>query len=439
MTRPSIAATLGLLLAGCACGDDDGSGDEDASVCPASNGRGTIVITVNGPGGAPLAVSVTAADGSSEAVTGAGVIELPAGLASVDSRRTRAPGALVGTVYSATPDASEICIEPGGSANLRLTVAADPASNRLWITDPTGSQVMGIAAADLAATGSPAPAAVLTGTFTNAAGAAFGPDGTLWMIDQGRVAGYASADLAAGGAVQPAIALDGADVRGGGPPGPVDLAFDRNGSLWVANATSNRVVRLAPQALAASGEPTASGSVSGPSIVSPRSIAFDGEGNLWIAGDSESLVMFDGSRLAQSPADAADITIRGMTAQPEEDWTPLGGATAIAFDSDGGMWVAHVGVSLVARYSQDNRLQPGDVAPNVQVQVPADLALTNLAVDEEAGLWLTGAAGQVARLGPSQLRPSGDRTPATILTPTGLGTASSLAVYPAGAGSPIPY
>jgi len=156
-----------------------------------------------------------------------------------------------------------------------------------------------------------------------------------------------------------------------------------------------------------------------------------------VSGNSDSLVRFDAGGLASDVTTEADLAIQGMT--PEPVVGPLGPAQALAFGPDGGLWAAHFGGNVVARYSEANRLNPGEVTPPAQLVMPVDFLLYDLAVDEEDGVWLTGAAGQVARLEPTQLRDTGPVTPRTILTPTGLVYPSSLALYPSPSGSPIPY
>ena len=435
--RASMVALLATLAGGCDCGGGDDDDDSDASACPSSRETGTVVVSVDGPGTVPISLLLRSTGGTDESLTEAGIVEMPAGTVTVELTRTRTSGTIVGTMYVATPSVNELCVMPGETSNIAITVTADPASNRLWVTDSNGAQILGLSAADLGASGAPTPAAVLSGSFTNPGGAAMGADGMLWVVDEGHVEGYANADLGAGGAVQPAIVLDGADVRGPGIPGPVDLAFDRNGSLWIANLAGSRIDRFDADALLATGEPSADATVSGPSVSAPQAIAFDREGNLWVAGDGDSLVRFNATRLSTDVTTEADLAIQGMT--PEPVVGALGPAQAIAFGPDGGLWAAHFGGNVIARYSEADRLNPGEVTPAAQLRVPVDFLLYDLAVDEEDGVWLTGAAGQVARIAPSQSHDTGDITPRTILTPTGLAYASSLAFYPAPSGSPIPY
>lgn len=433
-----ILATLVTLQAGCDCGGDDDDDDGDAGACPITAARtGNVNVTVDASGGGTLALVLTASDGSQELVDAAGTVELPTGPATVTTERTRSSGPIVGTVYVGTPDVTELCVVEGETVNVHVTVLADPASNKLWIADGTGSQLLSIAAADLGATGAPTPAAALTGGFTNPGHLAFGPDGTLWVTDESHVEGYANADLATGGAVTPAITLTG-DVSGFGIPAAVDIAFDRNGALWVANLAGERVMRFDAASLAATGEPTASITVSGPSVVGPQAIALDSLGNLWVSGTSSgNIVMFEASRLGADVTTEADVEIIGST--PEPVVGPLGGATALAFDAAGNLWAAHYGANVVARYTTRELTEGGEVTPVIQIRVPVDMLLDDIAIDEEDGLWMTGAAGTVARLTPDQLRRSGDATPETILSPAGLAYAGGLAFYPAAAGTPVPY
>lgn len=438
-------AVIAPLAAGCDCGSGDDD-DGDGGVCPVLAGQfGDVRVTVDAPAGAPVAVVLHGADGNEQLVEGPGAIEMPAGPVTVTSSRTRTPGAIVGTVYVATVDVAELCVEVGAEAPLHVTVAADPASHRLWVADATGGQIVGIGGDDLGASGAPTPGATLTGSFTSPGAVAFGPDGNLWVLDDSQVEVYANQDLGTGGAVTPAIVLSGSSISDGSVPGVADLAFDRNDSLWLVHQAGNRVMRFDAADIAATGEPTPGVTVSGESLAGPQTLAIDLQGNLWVSGDSMAIVKYDAARLGTDVTGAADVSVWGQT--PEPVVTPLGGAAALAFDGAGNLWAAHFGANVVARYTprelddaaDPEAEEPGVITPVVQVTVPVDILLDDIAIDEEDGVWLTGAAGQVDRLSPDQLRRAGAATPQTLLAPTGLVYAAGLAFYPGPSGTAIPY
>lgn len=430
-----ILATLApLAAAGCDCGSGGDDDDDDGGACPSSNAEhGTVEVTVDAPPGAPVAVVVTGSDGTDHLVDGPTSVTVPMGPVTVTSHRTRSSGPIVGTVYIATPDATELCMTADAEVPLHVVVTADPASNKLWVA---AGDVLSIASGDLDADGAPTPAAVLSGSFTNPASIAFGPDGNLWVTDANHVAAYANADLGANDAVQPAIVLTGASIDDGGVPGAVALAFDRNDALWVANLAGDRVMRFDPADIAATGEPVAAVTVSGPSIDNPQTIAFDRTGNLWLSSDL-GIVMFRAARLTADVTDAADLELAGLT--PEPVVGPLGPASSLAFDAAGNLWGAHFAANVIAGYSTRNLEEGGEVTPVIQVRVPVDILLDDIVIDEADGIWLTGAAGQIGRLAPAQLQRAGDATPDVILSPVGMASASGLAFYPGASATPLPY
>src|SRR5258706_604913 len=64
---------------------------------------------------------------------------------------------------------------------------------------------------------------------------AFDREGNLWVIDSSSGVGlkrYPAATLAAGGTETPDLSI-GSDALSGGVPGPISLAFDKVGNLWV--------------------------------------------------------------------------------------------------------------------------------------------------------------------------------------------------------------
>lgn len=442
-----LLAALAPVASGCDCGSD-GDDDGDGGACPVMPGQfGEVRVIVDAPAGAEAAVVLVGSDGNEQLVDAAGSVEMAAGPVTVSTARTRAPGTIVGTVYVSTVDQDEVCVTVGGEAPLHVTVAADPASHRLWVADSTGSQILGIGGDDLGESGAPAPGATLTGSFTSPGNMAFGPGGDLWVLDDNHIEVYANQDLGATGAVTPAIVLSGSSIDDGSVPGPADLAFDRNDSLWLVHLAGDRVMRFDAAEIAATGEPTPAITVSGPSLAGPQSIALDTQGNLWVSGDSMAIVKYDAARLATDVTDAADLEVHGLT--PEPVVGPLGGAAALAFDGAGNLWAAHFAANVIARYTpreledaadpDPEEGEPGDVTPVVQVRVPVDILLDDIAIDEEGAIWLTGAAGQIDRLSPLQLRAAGDATPATILSPTGLAYGAGLAFYPGPSGTPIPY
>jgi sugar lactone lactonase YvrE len=128
-----------------------------------------------------------------------------------------------------------------------------------------------------------------------------------------------------GGALTPSVTVTGGT---GSIDGPLMIAFDGTGNLWVANGNFsgvNTVVDFTPSQLAASGTPapTVVLSANSGSLGNPAGLAFDASGDLWVANVAGSLVEFTPSQLVTSGDPAPSATVTG---------TSLSGPFGLAFD-----------------------------------------------------------------------------------------------------------
>ena len=100
---------------------------------------------------------------------------------------------------------------------------------------------------------------------------------------------YSAAQLAAGGSGTPNVALMsafGSIVR------PWAVAFDAHGNLWVCNYGNNSIASFTPAQIATSGSPLPSAGVTGTKRrTGPLGIAVDRIGNLWVASITGSTLM----------------------------------------------------------------------------------------------------------------------------------------------------
>ena len=127
------------------------------------------------------------------------------------------------------------------------------------------------------ATGNAAPAATVTdnaNSLTGPIGSAFDAAGDLWVGNLGgtNISEFTPSQLAATGSPAPAVVISG-------PTSPSAVAFDAAGDLWVT--TANGIDEFTPAQLTASGSPTPAVTISG---VADGSIGltFDAAGNLWV-------------------------------------------------------------------------------------------------------------------------------------------------------------
>lgn len=91
---------------------------------------------------------------------------------------------------------------------------------------------------------------------------------------------------------------------------PNGIAFDNNGSLWVANSTNSEgvlwdVVQYSKAQLAVSGSPLPTITIAHQSGSNANGIAFDSKGNMWIAQDV-TVLEFTAADITQSGTPTRD-------------------------------------------------------------------------------------------------------------------------------------
>jgi sugar lactone lactonase YvrE len=179
-------------------------------------------------------------------------------------------------------------------------------------------------------------------------------------------------------------------------------AIPSSNKLWTTNANGDHeLVAFASELLGESGAPAASVTVDAPA---GKDVAFDGDGNLWAMGPTVAdphLVRFAASSLGASGEKEADhaINITDIPCSPE--------LRAMAFDSDGNLWVSTCGDQIV-RLTPSNLASDSDVSPVVVLGGVTDNA--NLAFDSDGNLWVvtgtTISRYDAARLGASDGDPA---------------------------------
>jgi hypothetical protein len=159
---------------------------------------------------------------------------------------------------------------------------------------------------------------------------AFARTGALWVSTCGRVVGLAAEDLAASGTLTPARVIEGLEDNG-------DLAFDSSQNLWITDA--DRVVRFGVERLEAdiTGGPDAELTIrdaADAGVLVASNLAFDRAGNLWV-------IDFGGNRVSKIAS--PDLEATGARSVVSEVTLTLGVAALLerpAFDESGGLWLA---------------------------------------------------------------------------------------------------
>ena len=164
------------------------------------------------------------------------------------------------------------------------------------------------------------------------AGLTFDAIGDLWVAnnDSSTLWAYGSNNLAYSCPIcDPDLVISSALHSMSGPTG---IAFDSHGNLWVANGTGNTLVEYTAAQTDTGGAltPAITLTASGNSIHGPMMIAFDASGNLWVANGNQvnysSVVEFSAAQLAASGSPAPKVTLTsnaGTLNQP----------TGLAFDT----------------------------------------------------------------------------------------------------------
>jgi ligand-binding sensor domain-containing protein len=193
--------------------------------------------------------------------------------------------------------------------------------------------VVGFSAQQLAAGGAQTPPVTIgavTGSLNAPLALAFDNNGDLWVANANAntVVEYSAAQLVASGNPAPAVTLSAA---AGSIVGPSGLAFDSELDLWVANGNTghNTLVEFLPSQLRSSGAPTPRvvlGATAG-SLVSPTGLAFDNSGSLWVSNGNNTVVGFTVNQQLSSgsPAPVVAFTTTSLMS------APIGG---IAFDPE---------------------------------------------------------------------------------------------------------
>jgi streptogramin lyase len=111
--------------------------------------------------------------------------------------------------------------------------------------------------------------------------------------------------------------------------GGAGIAVDHGGFVWSASAAANTLNRFTNTG-------SASGSFTGGGLNGATALAIDGSGSIWIANTNNTLSLFSNAGVAQSPS--AGYTGTGAS-------TP----SALVIDATGSVWVANAGNSTITR------------------------------------------------------------------------------------------
>lgn len=418
-----VLGLLGLSCVVAGCGSDGSNGSSSTGDTCSSD---SLTVTVNGlPSGTAANVVVSSGASSSVTVDATKSLKLATGDYTIEANAATVADPIVRSAYAATVSMDTAHVTCGGSAaNVTVTYALVPSSNKLWIgSQNSDDDTLGYASASLAASGDTAPD--VSASTAGSLPGAFDKNGNLWVIDgtAGSVGlkRYPAATLAGGGPETPDIILSG-DSLTGGTPGAVSIAFDPSGNLWVGVAYTGEVEEFAAAQLTASSD-TAHPDVELYAVPSPQALAFDVKGNLWV-GSGDSVIEFTRDQIGATGNLVPAVTITAQA--PEPVTSDLSNVLGLAFDKSGSLWVNFDGT--IAKLPS---LVSGKVTPAVQVQLDVESLVQGIAFDESGGLWMAYSAGKFCKIDAAHLNGTGMVTPEVVISNAAIGSVSSPAFFPA--------
>src|SRR5438309_1442945 len=183
----------------------------------------------------------------------------------------------------------------------------------LWTVSGSPSAILRLDPTQLTDTGQRVPAPIVTtpsAGLTPLAGVAFDGAGSLWVSDNQFhvIYRYTAAQLAVSGSPPPAFVLTAADSL----VNPTGIAFDAAGNLWVANNGRSNLLAFTPAQLAGTGplEPSVVIHSNAASLSIPLGLAFEEDGSLWVVGGTGVLVKFAPASLGTTGAPVPSVRLR---------------------------------------------------------------------------------------------------------------------------------
>lgn len=333
----SLLALAAIHSAACTATTSDttdgggGGGGGDAGAC-SSEGTGTITVTVNGlPAGVDAKIKVTGV-ATSDVTATQSLSSAAAGSYTVTAERVASADPIVRALYEPTVSVASFCLVSSATQAVEVTYAPIPSSNKLWSTNANATgDILAFKGADLAASGARTEEVNLTGP--GGVSVVFDKDGNMWAIgptvSDVPLVRFPASQLGTSGAKEPDRKVN--PLLTGCSPGLSALAFDASGALWSTITCSDQILRIPPEKLAASGEYTPDAGDFGGGLDKPHQLAFDKDGNLWVSSFGGNIVY---------KLTPADLTSTTPVKPPSVLITlPVNALpVSLAFDDGGGLW-----------------------------------------------------------------------------------------------------
>lgn len=204
-------------------------------------------------------------------------------------------------------------------------------------------------------------------------GIAFDPAGNLWLAncgDNGSLTRFAPEDLTSGGPKEGRVWKTGTTVAAPQITCPNGIAFDSNGTMWVSDCGSiGAIYGYTADQLASATAPVPHYAIPTPSDIGcPENIAFDSEGSLWIAvcGSFQGVARYSAAQLAASSGGSSQGPLARISSAGI-----LECSTGLGFDNRGTLWVTNAnGTGNMAGLTTTQLTTDGGVVPENNVPLP---------------------------------------------------------------------
>ncbi|MFP5231884.1 MAG: hypothetical protein ACLGQX_04560 [Acidobacteriota bacterium] len=248
-------------------------------------------------------------------------------------------------------------------------------SPALWVAN--GANVLEFSSTALTTAGSAAPAPTLilnSSVFASPQGVLFDTSSNLWVVDGGTISTggkvkpalyqFTSANLTA--LQSPATGTPNVAIGSPAFVFPQQAVFDSKGDLWVSDNGANAIFEFMPSQLMASGtavEPNIT-IKSDPAFNGPLGIAFDSSGDLWIANNGTTTI-FE-FKAAALPTAGGSMTLAPSVILTDDGKQSIQGPWALAFDSSGNLWSSNANSpNTVVQFSKASLAITGSPTPSV--------------------------------------------------------------------------
>ncbi len=380
---------------------------------------GSLKLTVSGlPAGTDANITVSGPNSFNRIVTESTTLgDLEPGDYTVSAANALTSSEIVSEVFSSVVTGSPATITPNATASISIGYTKIEGSGLLWIPSVTTTIISGYTAAQLTSSGSPTPEVSFTAPVVqNHEAIAFDGAGNLWVafsgVPESFIKKYASSDLGSSGGPSPSVTISGSSLSSLNG-GPVGLAFDAEGGLWVVNFFTNTLLKYGSDQLLSSGSPTPAVTISadaGGSLDGSTGIAFDNTGNLWVSNfNASTLVQYTPDQLTATGSPTPAVTISADVGGS------LDGSTGIAFDNTGNLWVSNFNASTLVQYTPDQLTATGSPTPAVTISADVGGSLNTpagLAFDNSGNLWVVNDdITTLIKYNMTQLASSGSPTP----------------------------